>query len=84
MKNEIWKDLIEYEELYQISNLGRLRHKDVLVDDIKNNRKMHLKEKYIKPYLGKRGYYIYNVSKNNKKKHLPIHRLIAIHFIPKR
>ena len=82
MKNEIWKNLIEYEELYQISNLGRLKHKDVLVDDIKNNRKIHIQERYIKPHLSKRGYYVYVVSKNNKKKHLPIHRLIAMHFIP--
>lgn len=82
MKKEIWKDVIGYEELYEVSNLGKLRHKDVLVDDIKNNRKMHIKQKYMKPCLGKRGYYVYVVSKNNKKKHLPIHRLIAIHFIP--
>lgn len=81
MKEEIWKDVIEYEELYEISNLGRLRHKDVFIDDVKNNRKIHIKRRYIKPCLSKRGYYVYSVSKNNKKKHLPIHRLVAINFI---
>lgn len=81
MKEEIWKDVIGYEELYEISNLGRMKHKDTLVNDINNNRKIHIKERYMKPHLGKRGYYVYIVSKNNKKKHLPIHRLIATHFI---
>ncbi|WP_353889702.1 NUMOD4 domain-containing protein [uncultured Catenibacterium sp.] len=28
---EIWKDIPEYEELYQISNLGRVRSKDRLI-----------------------------------------------------
>jgi hypothetical protein len=28
---EIWKDIPEYEELYQINNLGRVRSKDRLI-----------------------------------------------------
>ena len=82
MENEIWKDLIGYENLYEISSLGRMKHKDTFVNDVNNNRKIHIKERYMKPCLSKRGYYTYIVSKNNKKKRLPIHRLIAIHFIP--
>lgn len=31
---EIWKDIPEYEELYQISNLGRVRSKDRLIKPI--------------------------------------------------
>ena len=30
--NEIWKDILNYEDQYQVSNLGRIRSKDRLVN----------------------------------------------------
>lgn len=47
---EIWKDIPEYEELYQISNLGRVRSKDRLIKvNCQNNS--HVK----RPFF----YYVY-------------------------
>lgn len=65
---EIWKDIINYEGLYQISNLG--------------NVKSVKKSKLMKVDLHQDGYNRLWLSKENKSKGFLLHRLIAIHFIP--
>ena len=71
---EIWKNIIGYEKSYQISNLGRIK--------IKGNNRIK-KEKIKKCWLNDDGYYITNLSKNNKKSQFLLHRLIALHFLDK-
>jgi hypothetical protein len=71
---EIWKDIINYEGLYQISNLG-------LVKSLKRKSGgRNYNESFLKHLLSN-GYYKVSLSKNGKVKTFPIHRLIAIHFI---
>jgi hypothetical protein len=64
---EIWRDVKEYEGLYQVSNLGRLKN--------------IVRNKIIK--LNKRGYnYIgATLCKNAKRKDVYIHQLVAIAFL---
>ena len=62
MPAEIWKDIKGYEGLYQISNFGNVKR-------IQSN-------KYIKPH-NEKGYIRVALCKNNKVKHLYLHRLIA-------
>jgi len=71
--NEIWKDIIWYEWLYQISNLGRVKS---LFDWRWWNKRI----KFLSGWNIK-GYRI--VILNNKKScnHILIHRLVAQHFI---
>lgn len=71
--NEIWKLIRDYEGLYEVSNLGRIKR---LGND--KNRK----EKILKPYKNKLGYLRVTLSKDNKVKYMFIHRLVAIAFIP--
>ena len=71
--NEIWKPIRDYEGLYEVSNLGRIKR---LGND--KNRK----EKILKPYKNKLGYLRVTLSKDNKVKYMFIHRLVAIAFIP--
>lgn len=64
---EIWRDIKDYEGLYQVSNLGRVR----------NSRT----GKLLKPYTNNNGYLIVQLCKNCKYKRLLIHRLVAQAFI---
>ena len=40
------------------------------------------KNKFLRPHLNYKGYYIVDLSKNGKRKTFKIHRLIALHYIP--
>lgn len=64
---EIWKDIKDYEGLYQISNFGR----------VKNKRGHILKPKYQFGYC-----FVNLISSDKKRKRKPIHRLVATAFIP--
>jgi hypothetical protein len=79
-RKEIWKDIPNYEEQYQVSNLGRVKSKERIV--LRNNKhKIHLKEKIL--YQGERsGYKVVFFIKNGIKKSFQIHRLVADAFIP--
>ena len=63
---EIWKDVVGYEGLYQVSNLGRVKS----IDRYKNNHgtKQLVKEKIKTTRKDKQGYLLLDLYKNNKKK----------------
>lgn len=76
---EKWKDIINYEGYYQISNFGNIRSLD---RKIRFNKGYSIKKgKMLKPILNKKGYYKVSLSKKQKEKRFFIHRLVAIHFI---
>nr|DAX05603.1 MAG TPA: homing endonuclease [Bacteriophage sp.] len=69
---EIWKDIKNYEGLYQVSNLGR----------VKSFRNWHGKsERILKFNINSSGYYRACLSKNSKQKYFFVHRLVAQAFI---
>ena len=71
---EVWKDVVGFEGLYQISNMGRVRSL--------NYAKKKGNVRIMKPYLN-RGYWRINFPKGNKKFfHKFIHTLVAEAFIP--
>ena len=59
--DEIWKDIQGYERLYQVSNLGRVK---ALPRIDSNNRQR--KERIMKQFRDKDGYYILGLTKNHK------------------
>jgi len=82
---EIWKELIGFEDLYLISNFGRIKSKEKIVYYPnscfnKTNKGIIRKERFLKPSLKKR-YLSVTLSKDNIKKYELVHRLVAIHFI---
>ena len=79
---EIWKDIIGFEGLYQVSNLGRIKSVERYVLNTRWNIKMHKQEIILKPSKNKKGYNLVAISKNNKLYSYQIHRLVAQAFIP--
>ena len=69
---EIFKNIKGYENLYQISNLGRVK-------SLGNTKKR--KEKILKPRKVKCGYLIIGLYQQGKRKDYLIHRLVGQHFI---
>mgnify|MGYP003641447926 CR=1 FL=1 len=67
MKEEKWLDIKGYENLYKVSNLGR-------VIKVSKNRVL-AESKYSD------GYRYYSLSKNGKSKKFKSHRLLALHFL---
>lgn len=66
---EEWKDILGYEGLYQVSNIGRIKL-------------LHFnKELLLKPCFDGRYYHI-TLFKNGKPKLYNIHRLVAKTFVP--
>ena len=63
---EIWKDVVGYEGLYEVSNLGRIRRNG----------------KILKPQKTRDGYLRVHLSKNGIAKHGKVHRLVALAFLP--
>ena len=79
---EIWKDIKDFEGLYQVSNLGRVKSlKRVVVRN--NNRPLLVEEKILKPHILKKGKYLRISLRNNgiRKMYL-VHRLVSEAFIP--
>lgn len=78
---EIWKDIPQFEGLYQVSNMGRVRSL---------TRKVHIKESKYRVFKGsikagcyelKNGYHVVSLYKNGKSKRFFTHRLVAMAFI---
>ena len=67
---EIWKDVINYEGLYKVSNLGNIKSfyrssKGIILKLIFNNK----------------GYYTIGLSKNGVKSTRQVHQLVAESFL---
>lgn len=78
--NEEFRDIKGYENLYQVSNYGRIKS---LSRDIKTPTTIgKTKEKIKKLNYHKQGYLLVSLSKKCKKKTYQVHRLVAQAFIP--
>ena len=77
---EVWKDIENYENLYQVSSYGNIRSKDRIVKCWNNKTKM-IKGKIIKPMLLRDGYLYVHLYKDTKRKDYAVHRIVAKTFI---
>lgn len=71
---EIWKDIVGYENKYQISNKGNVKR--TLKNGEVRNVKTHIRGRYLVVSM--------QTSENGKTKYecQYVHRLVALHFIP--
>lgn len=81
--NEIWKPVRDYEGLYEVSNLGRVKSLSKFHCTSKNYSSLGYwsKEKILKPIVGVQGYLYVNLYKNKKNNFKRIHILVAQAFI---
>ena len=73
MENEIWKPVRNWEDFYQISNMGRLKHLNYLhwnIEKITNGTKLN------------NGYLKSTFKKKPNIEQVLIHRIVAEMFIP--
>ena len=69
---EIWKDIPNYEGIYQVSNLGNVR--DIITDRHRKPKNLTLNHRS--------GYYSVMLCKDKTQKNVLVHRLVAQSFIP--
>ena len=80
---EIWKDVIGYENQYQISNLGNFRSCDRYVKTGRNGSGIRfIKGRILTPCKCKNGYLECSLNYKQERRVYLLHRLVAIHFIP--
>lgn len=86
-QKEIWRDIVGYEGLYQVSNLGRVKSLERLVHKnaggrIMHNYVAHIKEKILTNTSNDKNYLTVTLSKDKKPDIFLVHRLMAYAFLP--
>ena len=80
---EVWKDIIGYEGLYQVSNHGRVKS---LYREFWSGKGYHILNKYpekiMKTLINRGGYEYVVLCKDSIAKKIKVHRLVAQSFIP--
>lgn len=81
LPNEEWRDVVGYEGLYQVSNLGRVKSLPRRIV-YKDGREYFYPSKVLKNHKISTGYrFVMLYGANGKKQHY-VHRLVAETFIP--
>ena len=80
MESEIWKDIPEYKGIYQASSFGVIKSlpREVL---IKGKYPIISKEIIMTPFKDINGYLMVSLTKNNIKKLIKVHQLVAMAFL---
>lgn len=86
LPNEVWKDIVDFENYYQVSNYGRVKslgRQHLVCNQVgcTGNYKQ-IKERILVQNKTKKGYYLVWLYKNGKRKGISSHILVANAFIP--
>lgn len=79
MENEIWKDIVGFVDIYQVSNLGRIKSLEREV--VSGSRVMLRKERILKTYINSTGYELAHLKSRGKTKRTGVHRLVMAAFV---
>ena len=77
---EKWKDVVDYEGLYKVSDLGRVKSVRRFRDN--HGTPQLVPEKIKNTRIKNSGYLMTDLYKENKQKSVMIHRIVAIAFLP--
>ena len=78
---EVWKDVVGWEQSYEVSNLGRVRTK-VRTRKGKNGTEAIVSSKLKSSYVDEDGYCRISLYEDGRNKLLGLHRVVAEAFIP--
>lgn len=78
---EVWKDVVGFEDYYEVSNQGRVRSKDRLLI-YESGKTVHRKSKIKKPTVDGNSYPRVGLQVRGKLTMKMVHRLVAEAFIP--
>jgi hypothetical protein len=75
---EVWKDVVGYEGIYQVSNFGNVKR----ISSFRGVNKAYLNGYNLTPRDNGKGYLRIKLTINNKSKRVMLHKIIANAFIP--
>lgn len=78
--DEVWKDVVEYEGYYQVSDLGNVRSETRTLK-LPSGQTRTYQGRILIPWLDKSGYKIVNLSKNGCTRQGKVHQLVLKAFI---
>lgn len=79
LPGEVWKDVVGYEGLYQVSNLGRVK---MLSRNVLANKSVRtIKEHIITQHISQKGYLYVCLWDNNKGKKVYVHKIVLSSFL---
>lgn len=78
LPNEEWRDVKDFEGLYQVSNYGRVKS----LSRVLSYHNIITKTRILRPGKNSSYYYLVILCKNSKKYTKKVHRLVAEAFIP--
>lgn len=83
LPNEQWKDIKDYEGLYQVSNYGRVKSlkKKLEITNKYGTFYFWRYSKILKPIVGNTGYLVVSLVKEKRKKQFRVHQLVGRHFL---
>lgn len=76
---ETWLPVKDYEGIYEVSDLGRIKALDRYV--MNNGGLQHKHERILKPHKNNQGYLMVVLCKEGKIKPIGVHRVVAMAFI---
>ena len=80
MIKEVWKSVVGYEGLYEVSDQGRIKAFAKTVNRGKCHRSW--KEHFLKYGVDGNGYFRTNLARNGTNKTVKVHRIVAEAFLP--
>jgi len=85
MKDEVWKSVVGFEGIYEVSNLSRVRSVDRFVEyrsDAKKSGGKFIRGVLMSPRKNRSGHWNVSLARNNKYVKRCIHRIMAEAHIP--
>ena len=81
---EVWRDIKQYEGLYQVSNLGRVKSLERIVTSRNQHKTFErtIKERILSPGIDSRGYHMVSLNQGGDSDSRLVHILVAEAFVP--